>query len=72
MVYASTRLNVSKFDNRNPPVILTHPIQDIATGDIANILGRLSRSPYITQEVIFGGGEPITPAEYVSNGDVQE
>nr|AOC97454.1 alpha-amylase [Flammulina velutipes] len=44
----------------------------IATGDIANILGRLSRSPYITQEVIFGGGEPITPAEYVSNGDVQE
>ncbi|KAJ8089118.1 hypothetical protein PM082_014366 [Marasmius tenuissimus] len=44
----------------------------IATGDIANILGRLNSKPYITQEVIFGAGEPITPSEYVNNGDVQE
>ncbi|KAF9449615.1 carbohydrate-binding module family 20 protein [Macrolepiota fuliginosa MF-IS2] len=41
-------------------------------GDIANILGRLSKKPYITQEVIFGAGEPIQPSEYVGNGDVQE
>ncbi|PFH45132.1 carbohydrate-binding module family 20 protein [Amanita thiersii Skay4041] len=41
-------------------------------GDISNILGRLSRRPYITQEVIFGAGEPIQPSEYVGNGDVQE
>lgn len=45
---------------------------DIPAGDISNILGRLSRKPYITQEVIFGAGEPIQPSEYVGNGDVQE
>ncbi|KAF6744596.1 glycoside hydrolase superfamily [Ephemerocybe angulata] len=28
--------------------------------------------PYITQEVIFGSGEPVTPNEYTGNGDVQE
>lgn len=27
---------------------------------------------YITQEVIFGPGEPILPSEYTRNGDVQE
>ncbi|KAK6980929.1 alpha-amylase [Favolaschia claudopus] len=41
-------------------------------GDIANIISRLSRRPYITQEVIWGSGEPIQPSEYVGNGDVQE
>ncbi|KAF8153814.1 glycoside hydrolase [Crassisporium funariophilum] len=41
-------------------------------GDIANILGRLTSKPYISQEVIFGAGEPIQPSEYVGNGDVQE
>ncbi|QRV77964.1 alpha-amylase [Ceratobasidium sp. AG-Ba] len=40
--------------------------------DIASILSRLSSKPYITQEVIFGAGEPILPSEYVGNGDVQE
>ncbi|KAF8656076.1 hypothetical protein AX16_002776 [Volvariella volvacea WC 439] len=44
----------------------------IAADDIANILSRLSRTPYITQEVVFGEGEPVTPSEYVGNGDVQE
>ncbi|QRV89259.1 alpha-amylase [Ceratobasidium sp. AG-Ba] len=44
----------------------------IATGDINNILGRLNSKPYITQEVIYGAGEPIQPSEYTSNGDVQE
>ncbi|KAJ7895008.1 glycoside hydrolase [Mycena leptocephala] len=40
--------------------------------DIANILSRLTTKPYITQEVIWGSGEPIQPSEYVGNGDVQE
>ncbi|KAJ1307094.1 hypothetical protein OPQ81_001212 [Rhizoctonia solani] len=44
----------------------------IAAGDIANILGRLTSKPYITQEVIFGDGEPVVPSEYTGNGDVQE
>ncbi|KAI0319658.1 glycoside hydrolase superfamily [Amylostereum chailletii] len=44
----------------------------IPTGDIQNILSRLNGTPYITQEVIFGSGEPITPAMYTQNGDVQE
>ncbi|KAH8996008.1 glycoside hydrolase [Lactarius akahatsu] len=40
--------------------------------DIANILTRLTTRPYITQEVIYGAGEPVTPALYIGNGDVQE
>ncbi|ELU39236.1 glycoside hydrolase family 13 protein [Rhizoctonia solani AG-1 IA] len=44
----------------------------IPSGDISNILGRLTSKPYITQEVIFGSGEPILPSEYTGNGDVQE
>jgi hypothetical protein len=36
--------------------------------DIANILSRLTAKPYITQEVIWGAGEPIQPSEYVGNG----
>ncbi|KAF8200231.1 glycoside hydrolase [Pholiota molesta] len=40
--------------------------------DIANITSRLTSKPYLTQEVIFGAGEPITPAQYVGIGDVQE
>ncbi|KAF8883882.1 glycoside hydrolase family 13 protein [Gymnopilus junonius] len=44
----------------------------IAATDISNITSRLSRTPYITQEVIWGAGEPIQPSEYVGIGDVQE
>jgi alpha-amylase len=44
----------------------------IAAGDIAAVLGRLSRPTYVYQEVIFGAGEPITPEEYTGNGDVKE
>ncbi|TBU45601.1 glycoside hydrolase [Dichomitus squalens] len=44
----------------------------IAATDLAQILSQLNSKPYITQEVIFGEGEPITPNEYVGNGDVQE
>ncbi|KAJ6607181.1 glycoside hydrolase [Mycena sp. CBHHK59/15] len=40
----------------------------IAATDIADILGRLNSRPYITQEVIWGAGEPIQPSEYVGNG----
>ncbi|KAJ7743596.1 glycoside hydrolase family 13 protein [Mycena metata] len=40
--------------------------------DIAAILKGLTAKPYITQEVIWGAGEPIQPSEYVGNGDVQE
>ncbi|MET9632705.1 alpha-amylase family protein [Lentzea sp. NPDC006480] len=40
--------------------------------DIAAIKSRLTRSPYIVQEVIYGNGEPIGPGEYTGNGDVHE
>ncbi|KAG9038330.1 hypothetical protein FRB95_001742 [Tulasnella sp. JGI-2019a] len=40
--------------------------------DIANILSRASKGLYITQEVIWGSGEPIQPSQYVGNGQVQE
>ncbi len=40
--------------------------------DIAAIKSRLSRPTYLYQEVIYGAGEPITPDEYVGNGDVLE
>ena len=44
----------------------------MAAGDIAAIRGKLSRSAYIVQEVIWGSGEPIQPTEYTGNGDVHE
>ncbi|KAI9456014.1 glycoside hydrolase [Lactarius psammicola] len=44
----------------------------IDPNDIANILTRLTSRPYVTQEVIYGAGEPVTPALYTANGDVQE
>ncbi|EJD07843.1 glycoside hydrolase [Fomitiporia mediterranea MF3/22] len=40
----------------------------IAATDLANITSRLNRPAYLTQEVIYGEGEPITPAEYVGIG----
>jgi hypothetical protein len=44
----------------------------MAAGDVGNILSRAGAVDYITQEVIFGAGEPIQPSEYVGNGNVQE
>ncbi|KAF8590666.1 carbohydrate-binding module family 20 protein [Ramaria rubella] len=44
----------------------------MAATDVANITSRFTSTPYITQEVIFGAGEPITPNEYIGIGDVQE
>ncbi|KAH9979341.1 glycoside hydrolase [Lactifluus volemus] len=40
--------------------------------DIANITSRLTKKPYITQEVVFGAGQQVTPALYINTGDVQE
>ena len=37
--------------------------------DLANITSRLTGSPYLTQEVIYGAGEPITPEQYVGIGE---
>jgi hypothetical protein len=43
----------------------------IPSGDIANILGRLSSKPYITQEVIYGSVSRFSRLN-TGNGDVQE
>ncbi|MCE3253495.1 MAG: hypothetical protein K0Q67_2515 [Cellvibrio sp.] len=44
----------------------------MASGDVANIVSRLSGSPYIFQEVIGAANEPITPAQYTYISDVTE
>lgn len=44
----------------------------IANGDIANIKSRLNGNPYIFQEVIGAGGEPVQPSQYTYIGDVTE
>ncbi|MFD5401610.1 alpha-amylase [Streptomyces griseorubiginosus] len=45
----------------------------IDTADLADIKSRLSNpSVYWKQEVIYGSGEAVQPAEYTGNGDVQE
>ncbi|NEY36600.1 glycosidase [Streptomyces sp. PRKS01-65] len=45
----------------------------IPAADLANIKSRLSNpSVYWKQEVIYGAGEAVQPAEYTGNGDVQE
>ncbi len=42
------------------------------SGDIAAVLAGVTGGPYVYQEVIDQGGEPITAAEYFQNGDVTE
>ena len=47
----------------------------MAVGDISNILSRLNKNGknlYITQEVVYGAGQPVTPNQYTETGDVQE
>lgn len=44
----------------------------MSSGDIANIVSRLNGNPYIFQEVIGAGGEPIQPNQYTYIGDVTE
>jgi len=46
--------------------------KNIAASDLINITSKLKGKPYITQEVIYGAGEPIMPSEYLPIGDVQE
>ncbi|MGL6258240.1 starch-binding protein [Vibrio sp. WXL210] len=41
-------------------------------GDIAAIKSKLNGNPYIFQEVIGAGGEPVQPGEYTYIGDVTE
>ncbi|WP_432103029.1 carbohydrate-binding module family 20 domain-containing protein [Streptomyces sp. bgisy091] len=42
-------------------------------GDLANIKSRLTDpNVYWKQEAIYGGGEAVSPSEYLGNGDVQE
>lgn len=40
--------------------------------DVSNIIGRLTGSPYIYQEVIGASGEPVQPSQYTYIGDVTE
>ena len=47
---------------------MMHRNIDIAATELAQILSQVDGKPYITQEVIFGEGEPITTNEYVGNG----
>lgn len=44
----------------------------MAVGDINAILSKLSRFPYVVQEVIYGAGEPIQPNQFEVNGNVNE
>lgn len=49
-------------------MLLTSFRAGIAYTDIANITSRFTSPPYITQEVIYGEGQPVTPNEYVFIG----
>ena len=43
----------------------------MAVGDIQNMLSRLNangKTLYITQEVVYGAGQPVTPNEYTQTG----
>ncbi|EIM87674.1 alpha-amylase [Stereum hirsutum FP-91666 SS1] len=46
--------------------------KSIPPANISAILGSLSGSYYDTQEVYYGAGEAVSPADYVGNGDVIE
>jgi len=46
--------------------------KNIDPSDISDILSRLTSQPYVTQEVIWDSGQPVTPDLYAGNGDVQE
>lgn len=42
----------------------------MSPGDLSAIYGQLTGSPYIFQEVIYGGGEAVQPSQYTGLGDV--
>jgi hypothetical protein len=66
------RLDAAKRESRSRYIFLCkcdrHDVSDIAATDLANITSRFISTPYITQEVIWGPGEPIQPSEYVEIG----
>ena len=43
---------------------------DIAATDLTNIKSRLSKVPYITQEVIWVSGSEVSPTEYTGIGEL--
>jgi len=69
------RLDAAKRKSFRTPLVVPlstkRLLLDIATEDIANILSRVDGSPYITQEVIYGAGEPVGPAQYTANGELE-
>ena len=67
MVYVWMRLSVGA-SLLSVGLTKQHPDLDIDAGEIRAILDLLSHQPYITQETVYGGGEPIQPSEYVING----
>lgn len=46
--------------------------KSIPPADISNVESRLSKTIYITQEVIWGPNQAVNPSDYVGNGDVME
>ncbi|KAE9394319.1 glycoside hydrolase [Gymnopus androsaceus JB14] len=46
--------------------------KSISPTDLANITSRFTSAPYLTQEVVYGDGQPVTPEMYRVIGDVQE
>lgn len=44
----------------------------ISTTDVGAIVAKLNKSPFVFQEVIDQGGEPIASREYIDNGSVTE
>jgi hypothetical protein len=60
-------VNALKLLTRNEPFTLVEI--DIPPADIANILSRLTKNVYVTQEVASIQSDVIKPTDYVSNGD---
>ncbi|KAF5379275.1 hypothetical protein D9757_010696 [Collybiopsis confluens] len=44
----------------------------IPPADLEAIFAQFTKKPYLTQEVTFGAGEPVTPELYTGIGNVQE
>jgi len=65
------RLDAAKRNfSTSGPLFETHQVYflDMAATDLANITSRFISTPYLTQEVIWGAGEPIQPSEYLGIG----
>ena len=60
--------SVSSFTRLLKKTVIIFVDIDINNSDIANITSRFTRAPYITQEVIWGEGQPVTPNQYAYIG----